>query len=192
MVAEYLTHFHFDAIYTSDLRRAAETAALIAAPHLLTPIPDTRLREAHFGEWETLTMPEITQRWPEIVTAWKADSLRTRPPGGETLEQLQERVVSLVHEIVERYPDGHVAIAAHGGSLRAIIAYALGATLTIFRRIRLDNCSLSIVKAEPDRYVLMRLNDVCHLQHAQPRASWDEAGDQWRIALRNGPSAKSG
>ena len=183
VVARALAGHHFDAMYTSDLARAVETAATIAAYHDLTPISDARLREAYFGEWEGLTLPEIALRWPEILATWKADSLHTRPPGGETLEQVQARVAALVSEIMTRNPDGTVAVVAHGGSLRAIVALALGADLSIFRRLRLDNCSISIVQMSDDRSSLVRLNDVCHLRQ-QPRASWDEAGDQSRLALQ--------
>lgn len=182
MVARELATYRIDVLYTSDLARAAQTAELIAAEHTAPLIADVRLREAFFGEWEGLTLPEINERWPEILTAWKEDSLRTRPPGGETLEQVQARVVEAVREMVDRHPNAHVAIVGHGGSLRAVIALALAADLSIFRRLRLDNCSVSTLTVRDGQYALTQMNDICHLDTRAPRASWDEAGDQWRLA----------
>lgn len=191
-VAATMTSLPLQAIYTSDLRRSAETAEAIAAPHRLAVIPDRRLREAFFGEWEGLTLPQIAARWPEIVAAWRADSLRTRPPGGETLEQVQARVAEALAAIVQAHPHGTIAIVGHGGSVRAIIATVLGADLSIFRRLRLDNCSISSVRVDDEgRYSLTGMNDICHLGPQAPRATWDEAGDQWRLAMQ-GPGGTPG
>jgi alpha-ribazole phosphatase/probable phosphoglycerate mutase len=191
IIAHALADRHFDLIYTSDLARAAETAAIVAHPHGLVPIPDTRLREAYFGEWEGLSLPEITARWPEIVSAWRADSLHTRPPGGETLEQVQARVIDFLHATVREHPEDDICIVGHGGSLRAIIAYALGADLSIFRRLRLDNCSLTKIKVTDHNFSLVQFNDICHLNTQAPRGTWDEAGDQWRLAFTEEPPAES-
>jgi len=164
--ARALAHHQFDNIYTSDLARAAETARIIAAPHGMQPIADTRLREAFFGDWEGLTAAEIDARWPDILAAWRADALRTRPTGGETLEQVQARMLDFLQDALTRHPEGNVGIIGHGGSLRAIIAHALGIDLTVFRHIRLDNCSISVATLTETRSVLVRLNDICHLDDA--------------------------
>jgi len=191
--AEALAGRHFDAIFTSDLARAAETAASIAAPHRLPVIPDPRLREAFFGEWEGLSVAEVSERWPDVIAAWRADSLRTRPPGGETLQQVLARVTDFTNEVLGQYPDGELCIVGHGGSLRALLVYALGGDEALFRRLRLDNCSLSIVRVTGDRWSLLLFNDTCHLGAPVERATSD-AGDQWRLALKeNGKSdAESG
>lgn len=187
LVARAVATYTFDAIYCSDLDRAADTAAAIAHFHALTPVPDTRLREAHFGAWEGCTMPQVTERWPDLVAAWRQDSLHTRPPGGETLEQVQDRVSECLDDLVARFPHGQIAVVAHGGSLRAIIALALAADLSIFRHLRLDNCSISTVQICDGQYSLRCMNDICHLTTHTRHASWDEAGDQWKHALDNSP-----
>lgn len=186
--AEALSGRHFNAIYTSDLARAAETAASIAAPHDLVPIPYTRLREAFFGEWEGRSVAEVTERWPDIIAAWRADSLHTRPPGGETLQQVLARVTDFTDEVLRQYPDGELCIVAHGGSLRALLVYALGGDEVLFRRLRLDNCSISIVRVTGDRWSLLLFNDTCHLGSPVERAI-TETGDQWRLALKDNGTA---
>jgi alpha-ribazole phosphatase/probable phosphoglycerate mutase len=174
VVARALASRHFDALYASDLARAAETADIVAAPHRLSPIHDLRLREVSFGEWEGMSLPEVTERWPEAIAAWRADSLRTRPPGGETLESVLQRVADFTEELTRQHPNSDLCIVGHGGSLRAMVAHALGADLSIYRALRLDNCSISIIKVSDGRPSLLLFNDVCHLEQqisAAPRTA---------------------
>ena len=175
--ATALSPFPLAAIYTSDLGRAAETACIIAAPRHLSPIQDLRLREAYFGAWEDHTIEEISQRWPDIYIAWRNNSLQTRPPGGETLEQVQARVAAFVDEIVEKYPTQHIAIVGHGGSLRAIVAMALGADLAIFRHFRIENGALSVVQWHEGKTSLLRLNESGHLNALASSGSLDNIGE---------------
>ena len=183
LVARAFDDVAFHAVYASDLERAADTASEIARRHELLINTDARLREASFGEWEGLTLEEVSARWPDVVAAWRADSLHTRAPGGETLEQVQARVLLALQDIRSQHPDGDVAIVGHGGSVRAIIAHVLNADLSIFRRLRIDNCSINIVQITPERSSLIRLNDICHLHSQTPRSTWDEAGGQ-RVPAR--------
>ena len=184
LVAAALGDRPLDAVYTSDLDRAAMTAALIAAPHDLTPIADIRLREVCFGEWEGYLISEVRERWPEAYAAWRKDSLHTRPPGGETVEAVQARVTDFLRMVLDTYQQGQVAIVGHGGSLRALITLALGADLSVFRRFRLDNCSLSTLEVTDGQFTLLRLNDICHLTTTMPPATSVGGGDQWRAALQ--------
>jgi len=180
-----LSHLPFTAIYTSDLARSAETAACLATPHGLSPIPDIRLREACFGAWEGLTLTEIGARWPLLLATWQANAHTTRPPGGETLAEVQQRVAAALGDCVARHPDATIALIGHGGTVRAVVATVLGADLSIFRRLRLDNCSISIVQMSPERSVLRQLNDLCHLSHQIPQATWDEASEHELCEIPN-------
>ncbi len=162
--AAALAEVPFTAIFTSDLARAAETARIVAAPHGLAPVPDLRLREASFGAWEGMTTPEIGRQWPDLLAAWQADTVHTVPPGGESMAAVQARMTAFTRELLVRYPDETLGLIGHGGALRAVVALALGADLTIFRRLRLDNCSVSIVTHLRDHFTLVRLNDVSHLR----------------------------
>jgi probable phosphoglycerate mutase len=99
----------FDAVYSSDLRRALETAEIVAAAHRLQVVADPGLREIDVGQWSGLTHAEITERFP----------LGNRP-GGETREQHSVRVLAAVERIARAHPDGRVLVVAHGGCLRAL------------------------------------------------------------------------
>jgi broad specificity phosphatase PhoE len=95
-----------DAVYSSDLSRASETAAAIAAEHGLPVHVDPDLREIDVGGREGLTREEVAQRFPE--DGWD----------GETREQHAERVLRALHRIADRHPDERVVVVGHGGTLR--------------------------------------------------------------------------
>lgn len=168
-VAERLRDEDIAAVYASDLSRASETARAIASFHDLPVRSDESLRECSFGEWETLTVTEISERYPDLYRNYLRDSVTHRAPGGERLEQLQERVVRTVTRIAEMHPDDIVVVATHGGPIRAFFCWAFGVGLEAFRRIRVDNCSLTTFSLGHDgRWLLEVLNDVCHLDKGEP------------------------
>jgi broad specificity phosphatase PhoE len=108
-LAATLAGTHFDAVYSSDLRRALETAEILASPHDLPVVTDPGLREIDVGPWSGLTRAEITERFP----------LGNRP-GGETREEHSARVLASVERIARAHPAGRILIVAHGGCLRAL------------------------------------------------------------------------
>ena len=108
-LAEQLAETPLDAVYSSDLRRALETAELLAEPHQLNVVTDPDLREIDIGAWSGLTRVEIAERFP--------DGSR---PGGETREQHSVRVLAAVERIARAHPGERVLVVAHGGCLRAL------------------------------------------------------------------------
>ncbi len=168
-VAERLRYTDIAAIYASDLSRASETACAIASFHDLPVQGDESLRECAFGEWEGLTVTQIAERYPELYRNYLMDSVTHRAPGGERLEQLQARVVCTINRLAELHPDDTVVVVTHGGPIRAFFCHAFGVGLEAFRRIRVDNCSLTTFSPGSEgRWLLEVLNDVCHLDEGEP------------------------
>jgi len=110
------------AIYSSTLRRAVETAQEVAALHRMNVCRDARFNELKLGAWEGLTRREIAARDPELLAAWEADRLSTRPPGGEGVEELEQRVLAALREIALAYPGETVCLIGHHMS-NGIIRY---------------------------------------------------------------------
>ena len=108
-LAEQIRATPFDAVYASDLRRAHETALVLAAPHGLEVVTDPDLREIDVGAWAGLTRADVAERFP--------DGDR---PGGETREQHSLRVLAAVERIARTHPGERVLIVAHGGCMRAL------------------------------------------------------------------------
>ena len=151
------------AIYSSDLARARQTAIpladALALPLRTTPL----LREAGFGAWEGLTASEVEARWPEEFAAWQQDSLSYRPPDGERIEELQGRAMAAVAEMLTTHPGDKVAVIGHGGSVKAILCGLMGFSLALWRRLRVDNTSVSRLVFGPIGPTLILYNDISHL-----------------------------
>lgn len=187
-LATRLAGCEIHAIYSSDLRRASETAAAIAAAHGLAVHTDPRLREMAFGAWEGLTWAEIGERYPQEWAAWQADPLNVAPPGGETLTQVAARVRSVFEVIAERHSDRCVAVVSHGGPLRVWLSLALGLPPQAHWRFRLDPASLSELDVCDGEAFVARLNDTAHL--LQPSGG-SEARAELILVLGGARSGKS-
>lgn len=169
-LAERLAAEQFDAIYSSDLQRAAETAKIICVSQIHR---DPRLREVHFGDWEGLTYDEIKAKYPEPLAAWEADIFKNAPPKGETLEELSVRVQSMLDELHEKHDDQNILIVAHGGVLQTLICLALKLPPTMYWQFHLSTASLSEVAFYPAGAILNSLNDTSHLPKAAPKKAWN-------------------
>lgn len=114
-----------DLLISSDLSRAVNTAAALAKVTGLPVERDMRLRERNFGEWETLTGPEVEQKFPEAFARWRAGD----PTPAEYIERvadLGKRVAETVRQAAERVPDGLAVLVTHGGSVKWGVAALLG------------------------------------------------------------------
>ena len=134
------------AIVSSDLVRARETAAALAALTGLEVAIDKRLREIDVGVWQGLTFDEVAARFPAEVAVWR-DGGEGRRGGGETLVEVGERVSAAVHEALRTVPDGGtLVVTTHGASGRALVASLLGLPGSSWGALgSLANCSWSIV-----------------------------------------------
>jgi alpha-ribazole phosphatase len=168
-IARALSTEPVHAIFTSDLSRAMTTAQAIAGfpgsmHNSVQVIPDSRLREVKFGEWDGLTYAEILRRDPDSVTAWQGDFLKTAPPGGESLEQLGGRLKPFLDEVAGAYPDKTFVVAAHAGSLQCMLCLALGVSLKMYWQFHLAPASISRISLYPEGAIVNMLNDTCHLK----------------------------
>ncbi len=158
-LAERLATTDLDAVYSSDLERARETAAIVAERHGLPVQQLPALREVDVGSWSGLTRAEAEERFPDAYRRW-TDGIEGWDDG-ETYEQLSERVLAAVREVAERHPGDRVLLVAHGGSIRAIHAAALGVDVHAYRRIQRvePNATLSAVCVEDGR-----LSELCRAE----------------------------
>ncbi|MBC8123596.1 MAG: histidine phosphatase family protein [Gemmatimonadaceae bacterium] len=119
--------------YTSPLLRARETAKLLNAqlPRLVWQV-EPRLQESDFGQWESLSGDELTERYPEALLNWQADPLGFVPPGGESVLCMAGRVLNFYHQALELHAHQTVILVTHGGPIRVMLLAALGLPLTEF------------------------------------------------------------
>ena len=149
-----------DALISSDLSRAADTAAALAA---LTGLPvayDARLRERHFGLWQGLLLAEIADRFPSEYAAWRAGS--TAPGCAvESLDDMGKRVGEAFQEAADAVPGGTVVVATHGGAARQGCGHLLGWPSEVLVRIGgLGNCHWSELRHDGVRGWQLRSYNV--------------------------------
>jgi len=155
-LAESLATRNIRKILSSPLERCRETADPIAARIKLDLEVSDALNEVDFGDWTGKTFDELdaTQEWKQ----WNTFRTGVRPQGGESMLDVQHRVVSLMQELRDEFHDDAVALVSHGDPLRAAIVYFLGMPLDFIRRIELSPASISILALDRWQAVLQALN----------------------------------
>ncbi|MDF2630926.1 MAG: alpha-ribazole phosphatase [Symbiobacteriaceae bacterium] len=164
LVAARMATVPLDAIYTSDLKRAEETARIIAQGR--TVVLEPRLREIHVGQVMGMSAAEIAQTMPEVWADIRADRDDIPFPDGESPADVQIRAMAALADLAVKYPDGHVAVVSHGGVIKTIVAGIFGATEGFRSKFVLDNCSLTLVEWSAERRRCRSLNDTGHLVEA--------------------------
>ena len=119
-LAQQLADCGIEAIVASDLRRARETARIVAVGLGLEPRHDARLRERDLGSWSGLTTPQIAGRWPAELARLRARDPAFRPGGGESIRQVAARAVGFFRELARQPGPARWAIVSHGGLIRAL------------------------------------------------------------------------
>lgn len=161
---EYLKDEDFDIIYSSTLKRARETVKKIADYQNKEIITISKLMEIDFGQWEGLTFSEIEENYPDLAKKWAKDPTCCKPPEGEHIKEVEERVGNTIDKIVDENPDKKILIATHGGIIRIIFAYLLGLPLSRIFSIEVENGSVSRINFYKHYPVVKLLNSVHHLK----------------------------
>ncbi len=162
-VAEVLKDRGVEAIYTSDLARALETARIIGEVLGLEPVVLEGFREIALGEWEGRPIDEIRRGDWENLERWYSRPMNARIPGAESLEDFRKRVLATFQGVLEEHREGRIALVSHGGVLSVIISHVLGLDLNNLWHFRLNNASLSRVVYGYLVPKLVLLNDTCHM-----------------------------
>ena len=148
-LARTLAGEHVDAVYASDLRRAQETAEILAAQLGLPVVIDRELRELHFGRWEGQTVDELEALHPDAFSRW-VNGGEAVWDGGETHHAMAERVRSAVRRLAASHAGGRILLVAHGGPVRVLLMDAEGLDYPQARREfkRIGNCDMSEIAVE--------------------------------------------
>lgn len=153
-----------DVLYSSDLKRAYQTASEISNVTGLCIHTTDRLREMNFGCFEGLTGEEIRLKYANIITAWTSKPRDAIIPDGETLVEVQKRMVSEVDEIINCHRGKNIIVVSHGMCLKVLLFSLLGFDISLYNEIRLDNTGVSIIEYKGGKPYLKLLNDTCHIR----------------------------
>ncbi|MBI4336213.1 MAG: histidine phosphatase family protein [Chloroflexi bacterium] len=154
-----------DAVFTSPLPRALETARTIAQPHGLEVVVLDGLMEADVGEMDGLTGAEMRQRFPEFMANWGRDAGATPMPGGESLARVQSRAWEAVEGIRQAHQGDTVAAVSHNFTIHTLLSRALGMPLPSFRSFRMDLGAFAVLRLPREGPALLEaFNERCHLR----------------------------
>ena len=164
----------FDAAYSSDLSRAHRTALYALEHHHspLDPVLDPGLREMHYGEWESLVGREIGARDPDLLREFFR--CRVPAPGGESVQQVRERVAEALRRRVAEHPDQTILVVSHGNAIMAMLAELLGIPHESSWSFAVTNTSITrLLFSKSGRMTLVGFNDHGHLEgEALPAAAF--------------------
>jgi 2,3-bisphosphoglycerate-dependent phosphoglycerate mutase len=158
-LADRLDGTELDAVYSSDLQRARDTAEVVARRRGLAVSTTPDLREVDVGAWSGLNRAEAEAQFPEAYARWLHGGEGWED--GETYEQLAARVLKEMQRIAAAHDGGRVLVVAHGGTIRVIHAAALGVDVRTYRRIQRvePNATLSAVCVEEGRITELCRNE---------------------------------
>jgi broad specificity phosphatase PhoE len=156
----------FAGFYSSDLKRALETAGSIATATGGRPEPMNALREIYLGEWEGLRTEELARRFPEAWRRWAAEPNWDLVPGGEGAERFETRVVGALDALFARHRQGDVLVVTHGGVIQVALHSVLGRPSRGLFVFRIENASITMIEMRNDRLVIGGVNDTGHLEPA--------------------------
>jgi len=162
-----------DAVYSSDLLRAWQTAQSVARGTGRAIVADTGLRERGFGVFEGLTFAEIARRWPEQSERWRRRDPDFGAEGGEVLRDFYSRSVATATRLAGAHPGQTIALVAHGGVMDCLYRAASRVALDAPRSWELVNASINRLLYTPEGFTLIGWNDTYHLEDA----SLDETSD---------------
>jgi len=114
LICACLANIALDAIYSSDLDRSRYCARLIADGHGLVVVEEQALREINFGDWEGRTWVELQESYPDDWQKRLQDLTNYQVPGGESLQDAADRIRPVIRRILEKHPNGDIALVAHG------------------------------------------------------------------------------
>ena len=157
-----LRDFSIEAVYSSPMDRARETAEAIASG-TRAPLIEYEFNEIDFGEWTGLSFDELGRRYEWV--AFNHHRSRSPIPGGEWMLNVQMRACRALRRVHRTHGDGTVAVVSHADVLRALIAKVMDMPLDRLNSFRIDPASVSVLESTPDGFELTQLNNHSYAQN---------------------------
>ncbi len=153
----------FDAILSSDLERALQTARPVVRHSEQTIVPDARLRERHLGVLQGMTGEEAAILQPHAWGVFKARNPEAALQGGEALGEFSQRVVRLLEELLRAHSGSRLLLVTHGGVLDAAYRHATGMPLNALRDFPIYNVSVNVLRHRSGVWTIESWGDISHL-----------------------------
>ncbi|MFQ5902624.1 MAG: histidine phosphatase family protein [Candidatus Binatia bacterium] len=145
-IARILPSLEIEAIYTSPLKRAVQTTHILAERDDVSVKIDANLTEVAFGRWEGYRFEELIR--DRSYRRFLKTPLKAKVPGGETIRDVQKRGLKVARRAAKEFPEGRLLFVSHGDVIRAIVCHYMRLPLEEFRRLRIDNGSLTALEVD--------------------------------------------
>jgi len=166
LLGEYLSNLELDAIYSSPLRRALDTANLIAQYQKVGVQVSNGLMDLDYGEWQGLPEREVKKLYQALHNEWHANPDRVKMPGGESLADVRGRAVGVIDDVISKYR-GSVVLVSHRVVNKVLICSLSGLDNTHFWNIKQDVGGITIFSYAGGRFILTKHNDTSYLKGMQ-------------------------
>jgi broad specificity phosphatase PhoE len=166
LLGKYLTNYGIEAIYSSPLKRALDTANAIARYQNIDVQIAESLLDFDYGEWQRLPELEVERLYPALLSEWYNNPHKVRMPGGESLEDVRKRAIEIVNDVISTY-QGSVVLVSHRVVNKVLICSLLGLDNSHFWNIKQDVGGVTIFDYIDGRFVLTRHNDTSYLKEMQ-------------------------
>ena len=163
--AEFLSKMPLASVYASPLCRARETAEAIASPHGLKVSTIQALTECDVGDWEGRSWTEIERDDRERHRLFIEDSAINPYAGGESLNQVRDRVAPVFRELAQSHLGTSIAVVAHNVVNRVAIAHWMGWSIAKARSIPQSNCGVNLIEFANEKFAVITINGAFHLQY---------------------------
>ncbi len=164
LAGDYLKEVRIDAIYSSPLSRARQTAQKIAQLHHLEVIPLEGMIDLSFGNWEGQPHQKIQENDPETYRMWREKPHLVRLPGGETLDEVTARSMAAMEEVVRKHSGRNAVLVSHRVICKVLICAILGLDNSHFWQIAQDTTAINLIQFRRGIYILSLMNETCHLK----------------------------
>jgi broad specificity phosphatase PhoE len=163
LLGKYLSNHGLEAIYSSPLKRALDTAKIIARYQKIDVQIAENLVDFDYGEWQCLSEQEVKRLYPALLKEWHNNPHKVGMPGGESLEDVRKRAIEVTKDILSNY-QGSVILVSHRVVNKVLICFLLGLDNSHFWHIKQDVGGMTVFNYLDGRYILTRHNDTSHLK----------------------------
>ncbi len=153
-----------EAIFSSPLSRAKETAQAVAENHGLTVIAEPAFLDIDFGEWQGLPLKEVREKYSELYRTWLEKPQAVTFPGGENITQVRDRAWEGLWRVVQSHAEKTVFIVTHRVVTKVLICALLGLDIAHFWQIKQDTTAVNCFEYHRGSFLTSLINDTCHLK----------------------------
>ena len=170
-VADFLASFPVRHVYASTLKRASETAAMIAEHHAVTVTQLAEIIECDVGLWEGKDWDTISQEHPEAYRLFHEDPATHPYLGGESYSDVLRRALPVFERLLQQHIGETIVVVAHNIVNRAFVAHLLGLEMRRAKELAQGNCCVNIIQHHAGKSSLVTMNSLFHLEETRPAAS---------------------